>query len=130
MLPEFEEIEEEEFIETSNTCKVDFGENIVIGNVDGIEAVKQAVYVILHTERYLYLIHSWDFGIELDDLIGEDMDYVEVEVERRITEALEQDDRIESVENFEFERNGRKLTVTFEVYCVFGSFVYDEEMEF
>lgn len=41
--------------------------------------------------------------MELQDLIGKPMDYVMVEVERRITEALTQDDRIDSVDNFEFE---------------------------
>lgn len=120
---------EEDYVETSNTCKINFVENIFFGSVDGIDALKQAIFIIMHTERYAYLIHSWDFGIELADLIGEDMDYVEVELESRIIEALEADDRIDSVDDFEFERSGRKLTVSFVVNSNLGIFTYEDEME-
>ena len=92
----------------------------VNGFVDGIEAVKQAVYFILNTERYEYLIYSWDHGVERKDLIGMPPSYVIPEVERRVTEALTQDDRIESVSDFQFERQKEKLHVTFIVHSIYG----------
>lgn len=95
---------------------------IINGTVENLEELKQAIYFILGTERYKYIIYSWDYGIELNDLFGMPMSYVIPEVERRVTEALVQDDRIESVTNFEFEKNRHKLHVTFTVISNLGAF--------
>ena len=92
------------------------------GSVEDLDAVKQAVYFILNTERYHYLIYSWDYGVELQDLMGQPMSYVIPEVERRITEALIQDERIESVTDFEFEKEKETLKVSFKIASIFGSF--------
>ena len=82
----------EEEIETSNTYAI-CGDRIT-GYIDGLEAIKQAVYLILNTERFEYIIYSWDYGVELYDLFGEPIDFVKSELKRVIKEALEQDDRI------------------------------------
>lgn len=95
--------------------------NRIIGYVDDLESIKQAIYLILSTERYQYLIYSWDYGVELIDLIGKPMPYVIAEVPRRITEALTQDDRIKDVVDFEFEAKGNKLNVTFTVVSNSGN---------
>ena len=91
------------------------------GIVNDLEEVKQAIYFILNTERYDYLIYSWEYGVELKDLVGQPMSYVIPELERRITEALIQDNRIENVSNFEFQKEKRKLHVTFVVSTTFGT---------
>nr|WP_313785006.1 DUF2634 domain-containing protein [Paenibacillus larvae] len=39
--------------------------------MDGLEAIRQAVHKILHTERYEHLIYSPDYGSELTGLIGQ-----------------------------------------------------------
>ena len=75
---------------------------------------------MLNTERYQYLIYSWDYGVELLDLFGEPISYVCPELERRITEALLQDDRIEEVDGFEFEVSGGTVKASFTVHTVFG----------
>ena len=90
---------------------------------------KQAIYNILNTERYQYIIFSWDYGVELKDLFGKPIDYVMPEVERRITEALVQDDRIDSCDSFEFEKKGRKLLVTFVAHTKFGSVPAQKEVD-
>ena len=77
------------------------------GYVDDIDAIKQTIHLILSTERYEHIIYSWDYGVELVDLYGQPLSYVISELERRIIEALTQDDRIEDVINFEFEKNGK-----------------------
>lgn len=87
----------------------------IVGYVDGLEAIKQSVYFILSTERYPYIIYTWNYGIELNDLIGQPMPYVMSEVERRVTDALTQDDRIISVGDFDFTVDHNKLSVTFNV---------------
>lgn len=91
------------------------------GTCKDLEEVKQTIYKILNTERYKYLIYSWDYGVEFADLIGEPVSYVCSEVQRRITEALMQDDRIESVSDFQFDTSNRKEVVcTFTVHTIFG----------
>ena len=100
--------------------------NYINGTCKNLEEVKQAIYKILNTERYQYIIYSWNYGVELADLIGEPISYVCPEIERRITEALLQDDRIESVSDFEFDISKKKEVVcTFVVHTIFGAL--DEE---
>jgi len=104
------------------TWQLDLTQNRMPPNmVDGLEAVEQAVYKILLTERYQYPIYSWNYGIELFDLFGKPMSYVRPEVERRIKEALLQDDRITAVDNFQFESDDKNsLLVTFIVHTIYG----------
>lgn len=115
----------EEITETTyptRTYRISFGNGDRInGYTDGLEAVKQAIYLILSTERYQYIIYSWDYGVELLDLIGKPMPYVMSEVPRRIKDALIQDDRIDDVIDFEFERNRNKLHTTFTVVTNLGN---------
>ena len=95
MIPAVNNLKEIEVVEQPSLCHRMIRETCnVVGECDGLEAVKQAIYNILNTERYRYIIFSWNYGVELQDLIGKPMDYAMVEVERRITEALTQDDSI------------------------------------
>lgn len=92
-----------------------------IGNYsDGLEAMKQAIYHILSTERYQHVIYSWNYGVELADLFGKPINYCISEVKRRIKEALVQDTRIEDVNNFEFSNEKGNIFVRFKVITIFG----------
>lgn len=124
MLPEVEEyfnenLEVEE--QPSYDFRLSFNSGRINGHVEEIEAVKQAIFMILNTERYRYLIYSWDYGIELVDLYGLPVDYCIAEIERRITEALLMDDRIIEVIEFEFNlEQKRVIRVKFVVYTIYG----------
>ena len=96
------------------------------GKVDELEAVKQAVYKILNTERCAHIIYSWNYGIELISLFGQPIPWVYPELERRITEALVWDDRINSVTDFEFENVKNEVHAKFTVNTIYGS--YDETL--
>ena len=85
--------------------------NYILGFVDSQKAVEQAIYKIIRTERYKYIIYSWDYGIELEDLFGMPVEYCIVELERRISEALLQDNRITAVHSFEFDTEKERGTV-------------------
>lgn len=98
------------------------------GYIDDIDSVIQAIYLILMTERYKFLIYSWDFGVELVDLFGKPMPYVMSELPRRITEALTMDNRIEDVTDFKFTVNGKKLHTTFTVITNVGNFSTELEV--
>lgn len=39
--------------------------------VEGLEAIKGWIWRSLMTARYRYEIHSWDYGSQLEDLIGQ-----------------------------------------------------------
>ena len=118
-----EQIGEVEYQNRTYKININFSENEdrIAGYTDDLDAVKQAIYLILNTERYDFPIYSWDYGIELVDLIGQPMPYVMAEIPRRVEDALLQDNRIEGVRNFEFEVNKRKLHVTFEVITKYDS---------
>ena len=92
----------------------------VNGYCDELEAVRQAIYKILNTERYQYLIYSWNYGIELADLFGQPIPYVYAEIQRRITEALLQDDRITDVYDFDFSNTGGDVLCKFSVKTRYG----------
>lgn len=104
----------------TNTFRLNIDKQVMSGNVDSLEAMKQAIFLILNIERYEHVIYSWNYGIELQDLFGMEKNYVLPELKRRITEALLQDDRITSVDDFNFESVKDKVHVNFTVTTIFG----------
>lgn len=119
------EIEEQ----PSKTYRMDLNGDSVRGFCDGLEAVKQAVFRILNTERYQYVIYSGNYGIETLDLYGQPVTWVCPELERRITEALTVDSRITGVTDFEYETNIKKvLHVSFIVHTVYGDISAEKEV--
>lgn len=115
----------------THTYKMNLESNLIRGYTDGQEAMKQAIYKILNTERYQYVMYSWNYGIELLDLYGEPVSYVCPELERRITEALTWDDRIQTVDNFEFSISKKgEILVTFTAHTVFGDVVAEKVVNF
>ena len=101
----------------------------ITGYADGLEAVRQAIFCILNTERFDYLIYSWNYGIELKGLFGKPMGLVKSKLKKRIREALMQDDRIRGVDAFSFETNGRKLLATFQVHTKYGDVAAAKEVK-
>lgn len=115
----------------THTYKMNLESNLIRGYTDGQEAMKQAIYKILNTERYQYVMYSWNYGIELLDLYGEPVSYVCPELERRIREALTWDDRIQAVDNFEFNISKKgEILVTFTAHTVFGDVVAEKVVNF
>lgn len=104
----------------TNTYKLNIDAGIISGFADQIAAMRQAIYLILNIERYQFLIYSWNYGVELNDLYGKPKSFVLPECKRRISEALLQDTRILSVDDFEFSQNKEKLIATFTVHTIFG----------
>ena len=113
----------------SRTYKLDIDRGRIRGMTDEADAMLQAVYLILSVERYQYPIYSFNYGVELVDLIGQPKDYVMSEVKRRITEALTQDDRINSVDGWEFESTKKALIVTFTVHSIYGDIETKKEVD-
>ena len=105
------------------TFIIDWSARQISGMDSGLAAMRQAAEIILQNERFRWQIHSSDFGSELENLAGEEYDYIVSEIPRRIKEAFSSDKRFLSTENFVFSEPGEDhMICTFDVVTVFGSF--------
>ena len=106
----------------TNTFLIDWASRQIAGMDDGLAAMRQAVEIILQNERFRWQIYSSDFGSELEELVGEEYDYIVSDLPRRIEVAVSTDSRILSVENFTFSEPGTgSLVCSFDVVTVFGT---------
>lgn len=94
--------------------------NRIQGTVEDFAAVRQAVEIILNTERFRWQIYKPYSGMQWDGLIGQDPGYVALELKRRVTEALMVDDRITGVSDFSYSADGDELTASLTVNTVYG----------
>ena len=106
--------------EPSRTYHMRIEEEQIVGQTDELAAVEQAVYKILNTERYQFVIYSWNYGVELADLFGKPIPWVFAELPRRITEALMQDDRILAVTDFDLSHKRGDVLAKFRVRTKLG----------
>lgn len=103
--------------------------NHLQGMIDGREAVAQAVDLMLSTERFYYDIFSYDYGVELADLIGKDRAFVKADIQRRIEEALSEDDRITGISDFEISFDREAAIVSFTANTIFGDIFEERSVE-
>jgi hypothetical protein len=115
-----------ETIETSKTYKL--SSNTIQGYIDDKDALLQAIYKTLNTEKYEYPIYSFNYGIELDNLIGQDKLYVQMELSRRIKECLLEDQRVINVENFVFSFQNDSILCTFDIESIYGKNTISKEV--
>lgn len=124
MTPEFNFMFEEELTnETmpSYTYKLDLVNKRIYGHIDELQAIKQAIFKILNTERYLNVIYSANYGVELERFIGKNLDFIKSDLQRTLEEALKADDRINGISDFEIlEFSGDKLLVKYTVNTILG----------
>mgnify|MGYP002791761266 FL=1 len=100
---------------------IDWSSRQINGMGSGLAAMRQAVDIILNTERFRWQIYSPNFGVELEELIGEEYDYVTSEIARRVEDAFSTDSRVLSVGNFVFTDQGQGvLKCVFDVNTIFG----------
>lgn len=98
--------------------------------IDEIDAVKQAAWKRLNTEAGVYDIYSPQYGLKTVDLMGKEKNIAIGILEMRIEETLLRDDRISAVENFSSSVDEkRKVTIEFDVACIFGEFRMKTEVQ-
>ncbi|MEG6521178.1 DUF2634 domain-containing protein [Desulfotomaculum sp. 1211_IL3151] len=105
----------------SYTYRLDLAANRIAGMTDDIEAIKQAVFKLLQTEKYNYPIYG-NYGVELAGLLGKSRSFIKSELKRRIQEALLQDDRIKAIEDMQITFGEDQALATFVVLTQYGSF--------
>lgn len=114
---------------TTKTFKIDFDGGRVGGFCDTTEAMKQAIYKILQTERFACLIYSWNYGIELNAAVGKSYQVFASEIKRVISEALLADSRITAVTDFTVVQvDKRTALVTFTAETIFGEILIERSV--
>ena len=131
MLPKGLDIRDIEVtIQPSVSYKIMLDYDFMAGKCDKIETIKQAVYKILNTDRYKYLIYSRRYGIDLKDIFGMPVNEAVRIIPERIKNALTQDDRITNVDEFTFDTSKRHIvSVEFRVHTIFGNFKAVKEFD-
>lgn len=102
----------------------------IMGYVDGREAVEQAAYKVLNTERGEDEIYGGQYGVEIDDLFGKPTFYVIPELDRRVSDALLADDRITAVGNFKFEVPKKGIIhMSFIITSIYGDIEINQDYQ-
>lgn len=96
--------------------------------LEGPDALRIWITKTLLTARYRFPIYSFNYGCEMEDVIGYDIPRVvlESEIPRVITEALIHDARINDVREFSIERESDHLIVEFTVITFDGQSIRQE----
>jgi hypothetical protein len=102
------------------TYNIDLKNSVISGYCDDKDEMRQFVYKTLMTQRYRYPIYDRRYGVEIDDLFGLPSNYVCAVLGRRISSALEQDDRVKSVTDFVFSIERNSVKANFKVNTVYG----------
>jgi hypothetical protein len=116
-------------VEAKKQPSLTLDETNILLETDGIHALKQSIRRMLTTERFIYTIYDHRYGVELDVLFGGDMDYAQMDIARRIKEALYEDDRIHEVHSFSTKVKKDEFYVQFMVDSDFGTFEMDLEVK-
>ncbi|MGN1293676.1 DUF2634 domain-containing protein [Weissella soli] len=102
----------------------------IIGNIDGLDAMRQAIDKLLRTERFIFEIYSDQYGNDLDELIGKEYEYVEADIARVLDEAILGDDRVDSVEVTSIsQQSSNSLLANVSVATMFGTITTGVEVE-
>lgn len=118
-----EEIEYEDALQIPKEYEIDFETGRFTGRIlEGVEAIKAWVYLALRTNRYQNVIQSWDYGSELEELIGQSYteDYLEIEAKRMVEECLLINENITEITEFSISVENDKLSISFTVITPFG----------
>nr|DAS11233.1 MAG TPA: Protein of unknown function (DUF2634) [Caudoviricetes sp.] len=95
--------------------------------VEGAEALKVWIYMAIKTIRFNHEIYSWDYGTELNSLIGQKFSrgLTESEAFRFIKEALLINPYINDVENRGITFTGDDLHIRIKVKSIYGGIDID-----
>lgn len=113
----------------SLTYRLDLDNGRIVGKIDKLEAVNQAIRKAIITPRFKCLIYDHQYGSEIEEaIISKDAttDYIEAVTEGFIKDALRPDTRILSVYDFQFEFEEDKAYVFFRADTIFGETEIEE----
>lgn len=115
-------------VAATETYRMDIDNDRIEGYLDDVEALKQAVYKEINTERDIYPIYN-NYGVKKRDLFGKPKPYAFMMLTMRIKDALTDDDRIKDVHSFYYHEDlsiKDNLVMSFVVDSIYGSFKIEE----
>lgn len=120
MIPNKNYITETTEVIPSNTYFINFSVKEIQNKITGLNAIKQAIYMMLNTEKKAFTIYPLDYGVSFEKYIGQHYDFITGDAPREIKESLLKDNRILDVTNFKFSKEKEKIFITFTVVTVYG----------
>lgn len=123
-----DEIQSEETLKVPREYEIDFTTGQFTGKiVEGADAIKVWIYNALRTPRYRYNIFSWDYGNELEDLIGESYtdEYIQIEAKRIVEDCLLINEYITSIGDFSISVSEDKINLNFTANTPYGEVEID-----
>ena len=117
------DVDETQITSIYKEYEFDFNTSQLTGKIlEGKAALKMWIYKALLTSRYIYPIYSWDYGQDLEELIGQgyEKSFIESEVERRVQECLMINERIIRCHSFEVNLVNDQLQISFTVDTTLG----------
>ena len=86
------------------------------------EAIKVWIYKAIKTNRYQHEIYSWDYGCEIESLIGKgfEVGFIKSETQRYIEEALLVNPYITKINKIDVEFSKDILTAYVDLETVYG----------
>lgn len=113
----------------SLTYRLDLDTGRIIGRVDELEAVNQAIRKALITPRFKCLIYDNQYGSEIEDaVIAQDAtrEYIETAIEGFVTDALKPDTRIIKVYDFSVSFKDDAAYIRFKADTIYGETAVEE----
>ena len=123
------EVDMKNNIMPSKTFYIDFESKKILGIIDDKKAIEQSILLALSTSRFKYLIFSWNYGEEINHLIGKTKDLARAELPRLLRECLLIDDRISSIEDVVLTGVEEGLHVSFTAVTVHGDIPIEREVK-
>lgn len=114
---------EEEQEKPSLTYGLDLTAGRIVGKVDGLAAVEQAILKALITPRFHCLVYDNQYGSEvIDAIIANDAtpEYIVAAAEGFVRDCLKPDTRILEIRDFSLEFEGDGVHIRFRVETIFG----------
>lgn len=113
----------------SLTYSLDLEKGRIIGKVDGLQAINQAINKALISPRFKCLIYDSQYGSEIKDIIADKKtttELIEAMIPRLVQDALKPDTRILSAYDFSFDFTEDGAYISFKADTVFGETTFKE----
>lgn len=113
----------------SKTYRLDLDKGRIVGIIDGLKAVEQAIRKALITPRFKCLIYDNQYGSELKEaIIAQDAtrEYAEAVIPGFVKDALSPDTRILDVYDFTFSMQGEAAYISFKANTIYGETTIEE----
>lgn len=121
------DVEDDEVQETEEKelkdYEIDFKKGCLTGRmVTDLDAIIQSIKLALKIDRYFYPQYSWEYGSELNTLIGKNysQEYVQSEVQRMLEDLVLDFDEVLSISDIQCTMDRDKLTISFKLETIYG----------